>query len=57
MNKSNSYKKYTNPTIEADEKKREQMIFNKPFHTSMLEGGSHVLHHFDTELVAILSSN
>jgi hypothetical protein len=57
MNSGYNHKKYISPVLEADEQKREQMTFNKPFQTHILEGGSHLLHHLDTELVAILSSN
>lgn len=57
MNSQYNHKKYVNPVLEADEKKREQMTFNKPFQTHILEGGSHLLNNLDTELVAILSSN
>ncbi len=57
MNTNYNHKQYINPAAEADEKKREQMTFNKPFQTHILEGGSSLLHHTDTELVAILSSN
>ncbi len=57
MNPSYNHKKYISPTYEVDEKKRDQMTFNKPFQEYILEGGSHLLHHVDTELVAIISSN
>jgi len=57
MNSQYNHKKYVNPVLEADEKKREQMTFNKPFQAHILEGGSHLLNNLDTELVAILSSN
>jgi hypothetical protein len=57
MKSGYNHKKYVSPAYEADEKKREQMTFNKPFQEHILEGGSHLLHHSDTELVAILSSN
>lgn len=57
MNLNYNHKKYVNPASEADEKKREQMTFNKPFQEHILEGGSHLLNNLDTEMVAILSSN
>jgi len=57
MNSNYNHKKYISPISEADEKKREQMTFNKPFQEHILEGGSHLLPHLDTEMVAILSSN